>query len=58
MDFAFMRASTDDYKCPNKSTDRIITSYDGHAAHLIIVNSASRRIWTFLTKSKEPPLDA
>jgi len=57
MDFAFMRASTEDYKRPNKSTDRIVTSYDGHSSHLIIVDGASRRVWAFLTKSKEPPLD-
>jgi hypothetical protein len=57
MDFAFMRALTDDYKCPDKPTDCIVTSYDGHAAHLLIVDSASRRVWAFLTKSKDPPLD-
>ena len=28
MDFAFMRSPTDDYKCTNKATDPIITSYD------------------------------
>ncbi len=52
-----MQALSDDYKCPKKSTDCIITSYDSHAAHLIIVDSASRRVWAFLTKSKDPPLD-
>ena len=57
MDFAFMRASTSDYKQPNKHTDRIVTSYDGFSSHLIIVDSASRRVWAFLTKTKEPPLD-
>jgi hypothetical protein len=57
MDFAFMRASTSDYKRPNKHTDRIVTSYDGYSSHLVIVDSASRRVWAFLTKSKEPPLD-
>ncbi len=36
MDFAFMRSSTDDYKRPNKTTDRIVTSYDSHSSHLII----------------------
>ncbi len=41
MDFASMHASTDDYKCPNKSTNCILTSYNGHTAHLIIVDSAS-----------------
>jgi len=57
MDFVFMRASTSNYKCPNKHTDRVVTSYDGHSSHLIIVDSASRRVWAFLTKTKEPPLD-
>ncbi len=57
MDFAFMRASTHNYKRHNKTTDQIITLYDGHSAHLIIVDVASRRVWAFLTKSKEPPLD-
>jgi len=57
MDFAFMCASTEDYKCPNKYTDWIVTSYDGYSSHPIIVDSASRRVWAFLTKSKEPPID-
>ncbi len=42
MDFTVMQSSTEDYKCPNKSTDWIVTSYDGYSAHLIIVDSASR----------------
>ena len=57
MDFAFMRSSTDDDKCPNKTTDHIVTSYDDHSSHLIIVDGASRRVRAFITKSKEPPLD-
>ena len=59
MDFVFMRSSTDDYKRPNKATEtnRIVTSYDGHSSHLIVVDGASRRVWAFLTNSKEPPLD-
>ena len=28
MDYAFMRSSTDDYKSPNKATNRIVTLYD------------------------------
>ena len=52
-----MRSSTDDYKRPNKATDCIVTSYDGHSSHLIIVDGASQWVWAFLTKSKEPPLD-
>ncbi len=57
MDFAFMRASTEDYKRPNKATDRIVTSYNGYSSYLVIVDSASRRVWGFLTKSKDPPID-
>jgi hypothetical protein len=56
MDFGFMHASADNYRCPNKNTDRIVTSYDGHYAYLVIVDSASCRTWAFLTKSKEPPI--
>jgi hypothetical protein len=57
MDFAFMRSLTNDYKRPRKSTDCIVALYDGHTAHLIIVDSASCRVWAFLTKPTEPPLD-
>ena len=57
MDFTFMRSSTDDYKRPNKATDRVVNSYDGYSSHLIVIDGASRRVWAFLTKSKEPPLD-
>jgi hypothetical protein len=46
-----MQASTNNYKRPDTSTDRIVMSYDDHAAHLLIVNSASCRVWAFLTKS-------
>jgi hypothetical protein len=28
-DFAFMRASTDDYRRPNAATDWVVTSYNG-----------------------------
>jgi hypothetical protein len=56
MDFGFLRASLEDYKHPNKAHDRIILSYDGFCAYLLIVDSASRRVWAFLTASKEPPL--
>ncbi len=41
MDFGFLRGSTDDYTWPNKDTDRIVLSYDGHCAYLLIVDSAS-----------------
>jgi hypothetical protein len=55
MDFGFLRASSDNYKQPNNALDRAITSYDGYCAYLLIVDSASRRVWAFLTASKEPP---
>jgi hypothetical protein len=56
MDFGFMRALAEDYKHPNKKTDRTIISYNGHSVYLVIVDSASRRVWTFPTSSKDPPL--
>jgi hypothetical protein len=56
MDFGFMCTSAEDYKCPNKKTDCIVLSYDGHSAYLVIVDSASHRVWTFLTSLKDPPL--
>jgi hypothetical protein len=56
MDFGFMRASASNYKRPNKATDHIILSYDGFCAYLAIVDGASRRLWCFLMKSKEPPI--
>ena len=57
MDFGFMRSSTSDYKKPNKQTNRVVLSYDGYSAYLIIVDGTSRRLWVFLTQSKEPPLN-
>jgi hypothetical protein len=57
MDFGFMRASTDNCRCPNKDTNRIVTSYDGFSAYLLIVDGATRRVWVFLTESKEPPIE-
>jgi hypothetical protein len=57
MDFAFMRASTEDYKRPNKATDWVVMSYDGYSSHLVIVDSVSCRVWALLTKSKDPPIN-
>ena len=56
MDFGFMRALIDDYRRPNKNTDRVVQLYDGFSAYLLIVDGASRRVWVFLTKRKNPPL--
>ena len=52
-----MQALSLDYTKPNKTLDRVIDSWDGYSSYLIIVDEASRYIWVFLTKSKEPPLD-
>ena len=52
-----MRASTANYKHPNKQTDRVVFSYDGYSAYLIIVDGAYQRLWVFLTQTKDPPLD-
>ena len=57
MDFGFMRASTSDYSTPNLETDRVVESFDGYVAYLIIVDEASKFVWIFLRKSKEPPID-
>jgi hypothetical protein len=57
MDFGFMRASTSDYARPNKSTDRVVSSYGGYTSYLLVVDEASRMAWVFLTKSKDPPID-
>ncbi len=52
-----MQASLLDYSWPNKKTDRVVLSYDGFSSYLLIVNEATRSIWCFLTKTKEPLLD-
>ena len=57
MDFGFMRASSADYTAPNLETDRVVQSFDGFVAYLLIVDEASRFVWVFLRKSKEPPTD-
>jgi hypothetical protein len=57
MDFGFMRASAHDYTQPSKATSRVVFSYNGFSSYLIIVDTATRFIWVFLTKSKESSLD-
>ena len=57
MDFGFMRASTSDYSTPNIERDRVVESFDGYVAYLIIVDEASKFVWIFLRKSKEPPIE-
>ena len=54
MDFVFVRGS----EFAEKTKDgRTITSVDGYNSYLIIVDKASRYMFTFLTKSKQPPLE-
>ena len=57
MDFGFMRSSTSDYTCPNKSTDQVVSSYDGYSSYLLVIDEVSRCAWVFLTKSKDHPID-
>ena len=54
MDFGFVRGS--DFAEKTKD-GRTITSVDGFNSYLIIVDKASRYMFTFLSKSKHPPLD-
>ncbi len=51
-----MQALSNDYRHPNKAMDWIVQSYNGYSAYLIIINSASRQVWAFLTATKAPPI--
>jgi hypothetical protein len=57
IDFGFMRASSSDYGRQDKSRACVIKSWDGYSLYLSILDEASRFLWVFLKKSKEPPLD-
>ena len=59
MDFAFLRSSSCDFgdTPPVSANDRIVQSFDGFYAHLLIIDKHSRRSWVFLRISKEPPTD-
>jgi hypothetical protein len=48
LDFGFMRASNSDYSQPNIELDRVVESFDGFCAYLLIVDDA---FWVFLRKS-------
>jgi hypothetical protein len=52
-----MHSSTSDYTHPNRSTDRVVSSYDGYTSYLLVIDEASRCAWVFLTMSKDPPID-
>ncbi len=57
MDFGFMHASSSEYGGSDKTRARVIKSWDGYSSYLLIVDEASRYLWVFLTKSKDPPID-
>jgi hypothetical protein len=57
IDYGFMRASSSNYSHPDNTKDRVVLSYDGFSSYLLIVDEATRYIWCFLTKMKEPPTD-
>jgi hypothetical protein len=57
MDFGFICASTLDLSRQKSTNGRVVESYDGFVAYLIIIDEASRYVWIFLRKSKEPPTD-
>ncbi len=57
MDFGFMRASASNLSHADKSKDRMVFSYNGFSSCLLMVDKASRCIWVFLMKSKDPPIN-
>jgi hypothetical protein len=56
MDFGFLRASTTDFSRPDKSRDRVVTSFVGYNAYLIIVDEYTKYVWVYLCVSKDPPI--
>ena len=53
MDFGFVRGSD----WAEKDDDgKLITSIDKYRSYLLIIDRATRYIWVFLTKTKEPPV--
>ncbi len=54
MDFEFIWASSSDYHHPGPGVDWVVECFKGFTAYLIVVNEASRYVWVFLRKSKEP----
>jgi hypothetical protein len=57
MDFGFLHASQADYSRPDKSKERVVTSFDGYNSYLIIVDEYTKFVWVYLCVSKEPPLE-
>ena len=55
MDFGFVSSN----KYQIRTTDgRNVTSIDGKRAYLLVVDRASRYMWTYITDTKEPPIEA
>ena len=54
MDFGFVRGS--DWKAKDND-GKLITSIDKYRSYLLIIDRATRYIWIFLTKTKEPPIE-
>jgi hypothetical protein len=57
MELGFMWASRSDYRSPCLGLDHVVECFEGFSAYLIVVDEASRYVWVFLQKSKEPPVD-
>ena len=55
MDFGFV--SSNEYQIRTEE-GRNVTSIDGKRAYLLVVDRATRYMWTYITETKEPPIDA
>ena len=56
MDFGFLRSSQFDYSRPDKSKDRVVTSFDGYNSYLLVIDESTKYTWVYLCTSKEPPI--
>ena len=56
IDFGFMRASSVDFGS-TRTGKRVVASFDGFTAYLLIVDAATRYTWVFPTAGKQPPTD-
>ena len=57
IDFGFVRSLDDSKDKVSKNKHNFTTSIDGFNSYVIIVDAFTRYTWTFLTSSKEPPID-
>lgn len=56
MDLGFLQALQFGYSRPNKTKDRVVTSFDGFNSYLLVVNESTKYIWVYLCALKEPPI--